>query len=179
MKSCYNHPEKKADNVCHECGNSFCSECLSEGVEYYYCNNPACQAKMAQEILKEEIVCPNCSHKLHLSYEERVEQKVHCPNCEALIDFKNIENQILEPDEFVEAISTLNQGDVAIIKSILDDAQISYYTTGENFLSVDPLIQPAKLYVKKEQFPDAVELLKNVEIHIWGASSKNEEAAQE
>lgn len=172
---CFNHPEKIADNICHNCGNHFCQTCLSEGVEYYYCTRSECQDVLKLELVPAQIICPNCSHPLDLNFEERSSQKIHCPHCEALIDFKNKDEKITEPDEYVEIISSFNQGDLALIKSMLDDAQINYYSTGENFLSVDPLIQPAKLYVLKEQYVEATELLKDFNLHIFGASAKNED----
>lgn len=172
---CHNHPEKKAVNTCHNCGNNFCGECLTEGVEYYYCTKPECRAVLDSELIPEQIVCANCSKTIMLSFEDRVQKKVHCPHCEALFNFTATEDKILEPDEYVELISSLNQGDVALVKSMLDDAQLSYFVTGENFLSVDPLIQPAKFFVLKNQYIEAVELLKDFKLHIFGASVDNEE----
>jgi ankyrin repeat protein len=41
---CYNHPDRIALSFCHSCGRYFCEECLVEGIEYYYCKAPECQA---------------------------------------------------------------------------------------------------------------------------------------
>ena len=178
--NCKNHPETKAVNVCHECGDNYCLECLTEGSEYYYCAKPACmEALKKEELMPEELICPNCSCHITLTFEERSTQKIHCPKCEALLDYKSKEDRIVEPDEFVEIISSFNQGDLAVIKSLLDDAQIEYNTIGENFLSVDPLIQPAKIYVKKAQLLEAHELLKEFKLHIFGASADNVEETEE
>jgi len=48
---CKNHPDKKSFSFCHNCGENFCEECLNEGKEYYYCNEPACYEKYKQEII--------------------------------------------------------------------------------------------------------------------------------
>lgn len=46
---CKNHPEKNAISFCHNCGDYYCSDCLSEGNEFYYCNSPACYNKFLEE----------------------------------------------------------------------------------------------------------------------------------
>jgi uncharacterized RDD family membrane protein YckC len=47
---CKNHPDKKSFNFCHNCGKYFCKDCLNEGMEYYYCNEPVCYEKYKEEI---------------------------------------------------------------------------------------------------------------------------------
>jgi len=64
----------------------------------------------------------------------------------------------------------MNQGDLGIIKSMLDDGSIDYFVNGENFLSVDPLIQPARIMVREDQLDEANEIIKNFELHIFGVS---------
>jgi len=176
---CSIHHDKEAYNICHSCGKSFCKECLTEGVQYYYCQNEECQKEFEKELIPEKIVCPECSHDIQLTLNERIERKFHCPNCEATIDYNLDEYKVTETEEFVEALSTLNLGDVALIKSILDDNEIDYYTTDENFSSIYPLVQPVKFFVHKEQFPDAMEALKDFKLHVFGlpqtANDKEEE----
>jgi hypothetical protein len=46
---CYNHPEKNALNFCHSCNRYFCSDCLSEGIQYYYCKDEKCQKALEEE----------------------------------------------------------------------------------------------------------------------------------
>ena len=73
-------------------------------------------------------------------------------------------------------MSSMNQGDLGIIKSMLDDGSIDYFVTGENFLSVDPLIQPARIMVREDQLDEANEIIKNFELHIFGVSlNQNDE----
>lgn len=176
MKTCFNHPDKKAFSICRGCGKDFCNECLDEGKEYYYCKNPECQNLLYKEIRRKvsqlNIVCPNCSCELELSDEERVSGKAHCPECEALIIINANPPKVLNKENYFELLSSMNQGDIALIKSVLDDAGLDYYVFGQNFLSVDPLIQPVKFFVNENQLKDAKELLKDFELHIWGTSNK-------
>jgi len=177
MKSCFNHPEKKAHSICHGCGKDYCELCLDEGKEFYYCRNPECQILLKKElytdVLPANTICPNCKSGLELSEDERISGKVHCPECEALIDFKVNPPKVLNRENYVELLSSLNQGDIGLIKSILGNSNIDYYVFGENFLSVDPLIQPARFYVNESQEEEAKELLKDFKLHIWG-TSKNQ-----
>jgi hypothetical protein len=46
---CRLHPDKKALSFCHHCREYYCFECLKEGPEHYYCNNPKCQEALEQE----------------------------------------------------------------------------------------------------------------------------------
>lgn len=47
--NCKNHPDKKAFNFCHNCGNYYCEDCLNEGSIYYYCNDEVCLQKFVEE----------------------------------------------------------------------------------------------------------------------------------
>ena len=177
MKYCVNHPQKEAISICHGCGKDFCELCLVEGPEYYYCKNPQCQELLKKELIPElpfEIVCPNCSTPLELSGEERITRKFHCVECDSLINFNYDPPKIFKPESFVELLSSMNQGDISLIKSILDNSEIDYFIYGENFLNVDPLIQPARFFVLSTRLEDARELLKDLEQHIFGLSSSVE-----
>lgn len=173
MKTCINHPDKEAFSICHGCGKDYCADCLDEGLEYYYCKNAQCQQMLREKLaekLPEDLTCPNCKKDLKLSEDERLDGRVHCPQCEALIDFKINPPKVFDREKFVELLSSFNQGDIALVKSILQDAGIEYYVSGENFLNVDPLIRPAIFYVNEDQFADARELLKDLDLNIWGVT---------
>ncbi|MHB8906898.1 MAG: hypothetical protein ACYC4T_02120 [Melioribacteraceae bacterium] len=178
MENCVNHPQKKAISICHSCGQHYCELCLDAGNEYYYCKKAECQELLRKELpiqlLSPEIICPNCSDNIELSDTERSSRKFHCPECESFIDFTFDPPKILNRENYVELLSSLNQGDIALIKSILDDGLIDYYVLGENFLNVDPLIQPAKFYVNGTQLEEAKGLLKDFELHIFGASDRHD-----
>lgn len=174
METCYNHPAKDALSFCHNCKTYYCEECLTEGKEFYYCKKPECQKMLQKELypagLPRDITCPNCRSIIKLSVEEWERGKIHCPECEAVIDFTSNLPKVLYDNHYVQLLSSLNTGDIGLIKSILDDASIDYYVYGENFLHADPLLQGARFFVKEEQFEEAKELLKDFDLKIWGFS---------
>ncbi len=178
--NCKNHPDKEAFSICHGCGEHYCKDCLTEGKEYYYCAKPECQKLLQKELMpnitSREFVCPNCSTEIKLSSKEMSTGKIHCPNCEAFIDLTTDPPKVLKPENYVQILSSLNQVDVSLVRSILDGADIDYYVNGENFLSVDPLIQPAKFFILESQLEEVKELLKDYEPRVFGASSKNDMA---
>ena len=51
--------------------------------------------------------------------------------------------------EYVEVMGTYNPADVALIKSILDAENITYYFNAEHFMYVRPLAEPVRLMVKQ------------------------------
>ena len=177
MKTCSNHPDKKAFSICHGCGKDYCELCLDEGKEFYYCKNPECQKILHGELLPApfpiQIICPNCLSEFELEDEERASRKIHCPECEAFINLKAIPPKVLKKENYVELLSSLNLGDIALIKSILDDSEVDYYVFGENFLGADPLIQPARFFVNENQLEEAKEVLKDFKLNIWGTSKNN------
>jgi Putative prokaryotic signal transducing protein len=180
MEKCPNHPANTAEFTCHSCGNHFCELCLTEAGDYYYCNKTECQKAMKislrKEPLTEGVICPYCENDIELSDKERESRQVHCPSCESFIDFNTDPPSIINPKEYVQITSSINQGDIGLIKSLLDDADIDYYVFGENFLIIDPLIQPARVFVLKEQLEEAKHILKDVDIHIFGVSMRNEDS---
>ncbi|HEX9657740.1 MAG TPA: hypothetical protein VGB89_12605 [Bacteroidota bacterium] len=175
MKTCTHHPDRKGFSICHGCGKDYCQECLDEGREFYYCKNPECQKLLKKQLfagsLQGNVVCPNCESDLELSDKERFSGKVHCPECEALIDYRVTPPGIFNRDHFVELLTSLNQGDIGLVKSILENAGVEYYVLGENFLSVEPLIQPARFYVSQKQFEEVKELLKGYRFSNLGVSN--------
>jgi len=179
MKTCPNHPDRKAEYVCHGCGKYYCKSCLTEVGDYYFCIEPACQKLLQAEgnkqlLLPTEVICPNCQSELNLDDDERKKGKIHCPECESFIDFTANPPVVNNKKEYTQLFSSLNQGDIGIVKSILDDGDIDYYVFGENFLSVDPLIQPARFFIANDQIDEAKELLKDFNFKAFGTSMRQE-----
>jgi hypothetical protein len=179
METCVNHPDREALSLCHSCGKYYCKECLYEGKEYYYCKDTACSEILFKESgaaeLPLSLTCPNCESEIELSEQERTAGKFHCPECEALIDMTVSPPRILDKENYVLLTSSLNQGDLGVVKSMLDDANIDYYVFGENFLSVDPLLQPARIFVNQKQAEEAADLLQNFDFKIFGVSGNDYE----
>jgi hypothetical protein len=177
MKRCVNHPPLDALSVCHSCGKDFCEACLQEGGEFYYCQSPGCQAMLRLEKppeLARIVVCLTCGGEIQPTPTERRSRKVHCHECETFIDFNVQPPTLFAPEQYVRLLSSFNQGDIMLIKSILDDSSTDYYLTGENFLSVEPLVQPAVFYIHQDGLDTAKELLKDFELHFFGISANNE-----
>jgi hypothetical protein len=174
MKFCSNHQDKKALSICHGCGKDFCELCLDEGKEYYYCKKPECQKMFKEELplekLSENVICPSCGNEFILSEDEIANRKVHCPECEAMINYNYNPPKVQHAEKYVELLSSLNQGDISLIKSIFDDGDIDYYLVGDNMLSVRPLLDPVRFFVNESQAKDASDLLKNFDLHIFGFS---------
>ena len=61
--------------------------------------------------------------------------------------------------KYEEVYATYDKGEIAVIKSLLDSRNIMYYFANEQFGSLYPSVQPAKLMVSKDQADDVRELL--------------------
>ncbi|HVN22744.1 MAG TPA: DUF2007 domain-containing protein [Syntrophorhabdales bacterium] len=102
--------------------------------------------------------CPKCRT-------EYVEGISVCADCGVpLIAQLNEDDKSSEWVELEEILATFNAGDIALIKSILDGEGITYSFFGEEFNYVQPLIQPAKLMVPKDQAERAREVLKDLNL---------------
>ena len=68
----------------------------------------------------------------------------------------------LKPEfiDYKAVLSTSYPSDIALIRSILDSAGITYFFQGENFVYM-AYPMPARLMVKKDEVEKAKELLKN------------------
>ncbi len=177
MEHCINHPERKALSICHGCGRHFCESCLSEGGEFYYCKSVPCQELLKKEKKAEPlpatVTCPVCSSELELSDEDRTSRKYHCPECKAFIDFTKDVPKIWDDKNYSLLFTTMNQSDIALIKSVLDNASIDYYVYDEDFLAVRPLVQPARFFVAEDQTEEAKEILKDIDLNFFGVASRN------
>ena len=70
--------------------------------------------------------------------------------------------------EYVEIMGTYNPADVALIKSILDAENITYYFNAEHFMYVRPLAEPVRLMVKTDEAEKAKEILRDLNLAITG-----------
>ena len=63
--------------------------------------------------------------------------------------------------DFKEIMTSLDMGEIAIIKSILDDHQIIYFIQNENLGSTFGAVIPARILVSKDQAQEAKDLLQD------------------
>jgi len=111
--------------------------------------------------------CPNCGA-------EYVEGIIECADCRVPLEVTPPAEKEIEQPEFEKILTIFNVGDIAVIKSVLDSAKIEYIFDGENFNLVDPMIQPARLFVKSSQAGMARELLKEMNLHFWSLSIRDD-----
>lgn len=98
--------------------------------------------------------CPECKA-------EYVKGIKVCADCEVPLVEKLPEEkkERIVRVEYEELLYTPDQGLVVIIKSILDNAGITYYFQGDRFAHLYPV--PARLFIKKEEIQEARDLLKD------------------
>jgi hypothetical protein len=111
--------------------------------------------------------CPNCGA-------EYVEEITECADCRVPLVAERPTAKEAERPEFEKILTIFNVGDIAVIKSVLDSAQIEYIFDGENFNLVDPMVQPARLFVRASQAAMARELLKEMNLHFWSLSPRDD-----
>ena len=83
------------------------------------------------------------------------------------------------PPLYAEILRTYNQGDIALIRSILDGAEIEYFFRDELFNLGMPLIQPARLCVRQDQVDDAREFLHGLNVVFLGLSTREKDEGWE
>jgi hypothetical protein len=105
--------------------------------------------------------CPKCRTEYREGFSV-------CSDCNsALVDELPPEKKTVFV-EYEELLSTFNAADVAIIKSLLDAENITYYFSPENFMLVGPLVVPVKLMIKKSELQKAKRILAGVKIAMIG-----------
>jgi len=108
--------------------------------------------------------CPKCKAEYREGF-------VICDECNVAL----VEELPPEPEtEFVdydEVLTTFNPAEIAMMKSLLDSEDITYFFHGENFVQMTGLAVPARLMIRKDQVETARELLKDLKLSLLGESS--------
>ena len=76
--------------------------------------------------------------------------------------------------EFEEVLSTFNAGDLSVAESILNSEDIDYYIQNEFFNCAQPLAQPFRVMVRKDQADEAREILKDLKFSYGISGGKLE-----
>ena len=105
--------------------------------------------------------CPECKS-------EFIDGIKICPDC----DVSLIEELPPEPEpefvDFEEVLATYNPADIALLKSILDSEDITYFFKGENFQHVRPWADPARLMIRIDQVEKVTDLIKDLKLSYMG-----------
>ena len=99
------------------------------------------------------MICPKCKA-------EYVAGITVCADCNVPLVEQLPEKQ---GKDFREILITFNAGEIAMIKSLLDDAGIDYYIKGEHFAVLRPFADPARLFVREDQHEEALEILEDLD----------------
>lgn len=81
--------------------------------------------------------------------------------------------------DYVEVMGTYNVADVALIRSILDAENITYYFNAEHFMYVRPLAETVRLMVKKDEAEKAKEVLQDLDLAITGIDLRKDKGDSE
>jgi len=106
--------------------------------------------------------CPKCKAEYRSGF-------TVCADCDVPLVDKLPEEKELPPKTpsktpYKQLKALLNTVEIAVIKSVLDDAKIDYYFKGERFQTIHiPLVDPAILMIREDQFEAAKKLLGELE----------------
>ncbi len=109
--------------------------------------------------------CPKCGAEYREGFTE-------CADCMVPLVYEEPPEtrKVVEYVEYEEVLRTFNPADIALIKSILDSTDITYFVRGEHFLLIRPLADPAVLLVKTDEVEAAREMLKDLDLKFKGIS---------
>ena len=117
--------------------------------------------------------CPKCGAEYREGF-------THCSDCDVDLvkelpkeKTKPIREATEDDKTFIGVLSTYNLGDIALIRSILDNEGIEYYLQGENTASIRGYMDPTILMVRSDQVEVVKELLKDFDAK-WGMFSANQ-----
>jgi hypothetical protein len=103
--------------------------------------------------------CPKCRTEYREGFSV-------CADCNSNLVDELPPEEVPEFAEYVEVLGTYNPADIALIRSILDAENITYYFNAEHFIYVRPLAEPVRLMVKKDGAEKAKEVLKGLDLAI-------------
>lgn len=101
--------------------------------------------------------CPKC----RAEYTQGIHK---CPECN--INLIRALPTVPAPEfvDYQEVLTTFSPVDIAMIRSLLEGMHIDFHFQGEFFNYVDPMVQPAKLMVRRDQIAEVGEILKDLRI---------------
>lgn len=121
--------------------------------------------------------CPICKS-------EYVEGISVCKECDVpLVDklpgeeqTENETQEINKDLKFEEVFVTANQNEIVFIKSLLDEAGIEYYLSGDVSNLFGALGDSIRLMIREDQVEETLELLKDLDLGSTSGPAENEES---
>jgi len=103
------------------------------------------------------MICPKCKA-------EYVRGITICADCDIPLVEHLPKKETCEKQgkDFREILIAVNAGEIAMVKSLLDDAGIDYYVKGGYFAVLRPFADPARLFVREDQYEEALDILKDL-----------------
>jgi hypothetical protein len=129
------------------------------------------------------MICPNCKAEYREGFTRCNDCDVYLVNSLPEIKETSVEEpQVTKEDinedlTFVPVLSTFNLGDIALLKSIMDDQGIEYFLQGENTSYIRAYMDPTILMVREDQVEITKELLKDFDLKftVFGTNNKDPE----
>ena len=104
--------------------------------------------------------CPKCGSEYRLGF-------TRCSDCDVdLVDHLPPPPPEEKYIDFNQVLETYNPGDVALIKSVLDTEEITYYFLGEYSSPYMYNAIPLRLMIRRDQVEQAVTLLKDLNLSV-------------
>ncbi|MGB3340760.1 MAG: DUF2007 domain-containing protein [bacterium] len=102
--------------------------------------------------------CPKCKAEYRSGF-------TVCADCDVpLVDKLPEEKELPQKPPYKQLKALFNTAEIAVIKSIFDDAKIDYYFKGEHFQAMHvPLLDPSILMIREDHFEEAEKLLEELE----------------
>lgn len=115
--------------------------------------------------------CPKCRYEYREGFKE-------CSTCKILLVDELPSEPKTDPKfvEYEEILTTFNQSDIVVLKSLLNSFNIVYFFKGEHSLALaypEVGAMPAKLMVIKVQADSARNILKDAEIACKAEKKEN------
>ena len=107
--------------------------------------------------------CPKCKAEYREGFTE-------CADCGVVLVKELPPEDELEYLEYEEVLATYNAVDIAMVTSLMEKEDLTYYFKGEHFHGLRPLAEPVRLMVLKDQAQRARELLEDLDLRFVAIS---------
>ena len=116
------------------------------------------------------MICPKCKSEYREGY-------YRCSSCniDLVLEIPSEPEQEREFIEWKEVLATKNNGDIALLKSLLDSENITYYFHGEHFNLVRPWVEPAILMVDRNDLEKTKDLINDLELSFRGIALSDDQ----